>query len=65
MAANFEYINQCILSVELPDNTFTNPRGPTIADVPPDTSYAVPTNQDNCAINNNVFAKHLEDALKK
>jgi hypothetical protein len=40
-------------------------RGPTIADVPLDAAYAIPKNQDHCAINDNIFAKHLQKTHSK
>jgi len=57
---DFEYMNERVLNVQQPDGTWTNPGGPTIADAPSDTAYAIPKNQDRCAINDNIFAKHLQ-----
>jgi hypothetical protein len=42
-----------------------NPGGATIADMPLDMAYAVPTNQDWCAINDNIFVKHLQKTHSK
>lgn len=41
---DFDYMNERVLNVELPDKIWMNPGGPTIAEVPSDTAYAVPTN---------------------
>jgi hypothetical protein len=43
---DFDYMNECVFNVELPDGTCMNPGGATIADMPLDMAYAVPTNQD-------------------
>lgn len=58
---DFDYVNERVFNVELPDGSWSNPGGPTIIDVPSNTAHATPTNRDRCAINDNVFAKHLEE----
>jgi hypothetical protein len=62
---DFDYVNERVFNVELPDGNWSNPGGPTIINVPSNTAYVTPTNQDRCAINDNIFAKHLEESQSK
>jgi hypothetical protein len=62
---DFDYVNERVFNVELPNGNWSNPGGPTIINVPSNTAYMTPTNQDRCAINDNVFAKHLEESQSK
>jgi len=58
-AADFEYLNERVMNRQRTDGSWSNPGGPTMEDVPSDTAYATPTNRDRCAINDNIFSKHI------
>jgi len=50
--ADFEHINSRVVGGD-------HPNAPTLADIPPDVSYAVFENRDRTAINNGVFMQHV------